>query len=128
MIAASEHVAALQGHGFDRKATQVVPVDGQGLVDLAALEPMLEGLPDEAQALVCIHGANNETGVLQPIEAIAVLCERYQALYVCDLVQWAGRLPLGHARPHALVVSAPQGRWAGGCRRDPVYDHRCACI
>jgi cysteine desulfurase len=123
LIAASDHVAGLQGHGFDSAATQVLPVDEQGLVDLAALESALAGLPEDAQALVCIHGANNETGVIQPVEAITVLCERYQALFVCDLVQWVGRLPLGNARPHALVVSAHKVGGPAGIGAI-LYDHR----
>lgn len=103
-IAPTEHVAALQGHGFD--AAHCLPVSSDGLVDCKALTQALQALPDTAQAMVCVHGANNETGVLQPIEEIAMLCDVHQALFVCDLVQWAGRLPLGDARPAAFVVSA----------------------
>jgi cysteine desulfurase len=83
-------------------------------------------LPQDAQAIVCVHGANNETGVLQPIDAIASLCDVHQALFVCDLVQWAGRLPLRDARPAAIIVSAhklggPAG--IGAILYDPMRLH-----
>lgn len=106
LIAPTEHVAALQGHGFDEAATTYLSVNQDGVIDAQALATKLSALPDDAQAIVCVHGANNETGVRQPIEEIAALCDVHQALFVCDLVQWAGRLPLGDARPAAIIVSA----------------------
>jgi len=125
-IAPTEHVAALQGHGFGEAATTVLSVDTHGRVDVQALTSVLSSLPDDAQALVCVHGANNETGVLQPIEEIATLCDVHQALFVCDLVQWAGRLPLGNLRPAAIMVSAhklggPAG--VGAIIYDPMRLH-----
>ncbi|MEO0385397.1 MAG: cysteine desulfurase family protein [Pseudomonadota bacterium] len=126
IIALTEHVTALQGHGFGEAATTVFSVDTHGRVDVQAFAASLSSLPDDAQALVCVHGANNETGVLQPIEEIATLCDVHRALFVCDLVQWAGRLPLGDARPAATVLSAhklggPAG--VGAIMYDPMRLH-----
>lgn len=126
LIAPTEHVAALQGHGFGEAATTVLSVDKHGRLDVQALGESLAALPDDVQALVCVHGANNETGVLQPIEEIAALCDVHQALFVCDLVQWAGRLPIGDARPAAIMVSAhklggPAG--VGAIIYDPMRLH-----
>lgn len=104
-IATSEHVAALQGHGFDSDTVTQLAVDGDGLVHLDALKARLDAMPDNERALVCVHGANNETGVLQPIEAISTLCDTYGALFVCDMVQMAGRQPLGDALPAIAIVS-----------------------
>ena len=42
-------------------------VDDNGIVDLDSLETMLSKGP----ALVCVMFANNETGVIQPIEKTA---------------------------------------------------------
>jgi cysteine desulfurase len=105
-IAPTDHVAALQGHCFEKAATTLLPVGADGVVDTQALTKALSVLPQDAQAIVCVHGANNETGVLQPIDAIAALCDVHQALFVCDLVQWAGRLSLRDAQPTAIIVSA----------------------
>ncbi|MEQ8657971.1 MAG: cysteine desulfurase family protein [Hyphomicrobiales bacterium] len=125
-IAPTEHVAALQGHGFDDAETTVLSIESDGRVDMQAFGKALSALPEDAQALVCVHGANNETGVLQPIEEIAARCDVHQALFVCDLVQWAGRLPMGDARPAAMVVSAhklggPAG--VGAIIYDPMRLH-----
>lgn len=110
-IATSEHVAALQGHGFAAQAVTTLDVDADGLVQLDALKAHLEAMPDSERALVCVHAANNETGVLQPIEAISTLCDVYGALFVCDMVQLAGRMPLGDAQPAIAIVS---GHKVGG--------------
>jgi cysteine desulfurase len=125
-MAPTEHVAALQGHGFDESAVIALPVDANGQVVPVMLGETLSTLPGDAQAMVCVQGANNETGVLQPIEEIATLCDVHQALFVCDLVQWAGKRRLSDARPAALVVSAhklggPAG--VGAIIYDPMRLH-----
>ncbi len=69
----------------------VVPVHANGLIDLKALATILE---DGAPALVCVMLANNETGTIQPIAEIAVLCRAHGALLHVDAVQAAGRMPI----------------------------------
>lgn len=85
LIGATEHDAvraACRDH-------EVIPVDMDGVVDLAALERMLgAGEP----ALVCLMLANNETGTLQPIRDAAALCRRYGARLHVDAVPAAGRM------------------------------------
>lgn len=69
----------------------MLPVDGNGIADLAALARLLgEGPP----ALVCLMLANNETGVLHPVAEAAALCRAHGARLHVDAVQAAGRLPL----------------------------------
>ncbi len=126
LIAESDHVASLHGHGFADNAVIKLTVDASGVLDIATLKTALESLPEGTQAVVAVHAANNETGVLQPIEAISTLCDLHQALFVCDLVQWAGRLPLNDARPAAIIVSAhklggPAG--VGALIYDPMRLH-----
>lgn len=69
---------------------EVIPVDQDGIIDLAALEVALDGPP----ALVCLMLANNETGTIQPVAAAAELCRRQGALLHVDAVQAAGRIPV----------------------------------
>ena len=66
----------------------ILPVDANGVADLAALP----GLLAEGPALVCLMLANNETGVLHPIGAAAALCRAAGARLHVDAVQAAGRM------------------------------------
>jgi cysteine desulfurase len=66
-----------------------VPVDADGVMDLAALE---KGLSAGDVALVCLMHANNETGVIQPVREAADLAHRHGALLYCDAVQTVGHL------------------------------------
>ncbi len=68
----------------------VLPVLPDGTLDLDGLESALAA--PGAPALVCLMHANNETGVLHPVEAAAALCRRHGALLHVDAVQSAGRL------------------------------------
>ena len=70
------------------------PVDGQGVVDLAALEAALAAAVAAGRPyrLVALMLANNETGVLQPVAAAAALAHRYGALLHGDAVQAVGRI------------------------------------
>src|SRR5262249_30283871 len=70
---------------------EIVPVDNEGVVDLAALERMLAS---GESALVSVMFANNETGVLQPIAEVARLARQARALMHCDAVQGAGKRPV----------------------------------
>ncbi len=90
--------AALEARGW---AWTRVAVDGGGRVEAAAVEAALR--PDTA--LVSVIWANNETGVVQPVEAIA---ERVRArgipLHV-DATQAVGKLPVDLERVPADLVS-----------------------
>ena len=87
LVGATEHPAVLSAApGATR-----LPVHADGTIDLDALEAALAA---GGPALVCLMAANNETGVLHPIEAAAALCRHHGALLHVDAVQAAGRTPL----------------------------------
>jgi cysteine desulfurase len=65
-------------------------VDSQGRLDLAELEAAL----DQGPALVSVMWANNETGVIFPIEKIAPMVKAKGAILHCDAVQAAGKIPI----------------------------------
>ncbi|MFS8841049.1 cysteine desulfurase NifS [Synechococcus sp. W55.2] len=65
-------------------------VDEQGRLDLLELEAALTG----NTALVSCMAANNETGVLFPIEAVGSLARSYGAVVHVDAVQAVGKIPL----------------------------------
>ncbi|MBO1075337.1 cysteine desulfurase family protein [Roseomonas marmotae] len=87
LVGATEHPAVLRA----APDAGLLPVLPDGQLDLNALEAALaEGPP----ALVCVMAANNETGVLHPLQDVMLLCQRHGALLHVDAVQAAGRLPL----------------------------------
>lgn len=74
--------------GFD---VREIEVDHDGLVNLYHAQEVI----DEKTALVSVQAANNETGVLQPVEELAELAHSCGALFHCDAAQWFGKLPPG---------------------------------
>ena len=71
-------------------AVTFLRVDRDGTVDLAELEAALR--PETA--LVSIMWANNETGVLFPVEKIAEICRQRDVLFHTDAVQAVGKIPI----------------------------------
>ncbi|MBO0921724.1 cysteine desulfurase [Cellulomonas sp. zg-ZUI222] len=90
----------------------LLPVDGEGRVDLDALRAELEEHGD-AVALVSVMWANNEVGTLQPLEQVVGLAHRYGVPVHADAVQAVGQVPvdLRASGVDALTVS---GHKVGG--------------
>ena len=65
-----------------------LPVDREGLLKLADLE---SSITDET-AIVSLMWANNETGVVFPVEKIAQVCKSRGVLFHCDAVQATGKV------------------------------------
>lgn len=90
---ATEHPAVLEtvqwlgGQGFE---TVILPVDGQGLLDLTVLEAAL----DAGTLLVSVMAVNNEIGAVQPLAEVAELCRKAGAFLHTDATQAAGRMPV----------------------------------
>ncbi len=72
-----------------------IPVSADGVVDLAALEDLLEAPPQAA--FVSVMLANNETGVIQPVADVVALAHARGALVHCDAVQAAGKMAIDFA-------------------------------
>lgn len=87
-------VTAVEHDSVRRAAPQaeVLPVDAEGVVDLAALEAALAASAEPA--LMAVMLANNETGVLQPIGDVVRLARAAGALVHCDAVQGVGKVPV----------------------------------
>jgi len=67
-----------------------IPVDGRGLVDPADVKRALR--PNTK--LITIMMANNETGILQPVEEIGAIATEADVYFHTDGVQAAGKVPL----------------------------------
>ncbi len=74
----------------NRVDLQVAGVDQEGLVDPDAVEALL----GDETVLVSVMHANNETGVVQPLERIGALCRERGIPFHSDTVQSVGKLPL----------------------------------
>jgi len=95
IVSATEHPCVLGGGRFASETVTTVGVDCNGVIDLAALEHALSDHDSaDGLALVAIHAANNETGVIQPVDEIARLAKTYGAVLVVDAVQAFGRIPI----------------------------------
>lgn len=81
--------------------TTFVPVDRQGRLDMDYFQAHLS----EDTAIVSIMWANNETGVIFPIEEIAAATRKHGILFHTDAVQAVGKIPIDLARTPIDMLS-----------------------
>lgn len=123
LVAAGDHVitSSIEHHavlhatkraGESGCEVTVLPVDGRGLVDPADVRRARR--PNTR--LISVMMANNETGVLQPVEEIGKIAAEARTYFHTDAVQAAGKVPIDVQRIgcHVLSISghkmhAPQG-------------------
>src|SRR5690606_31684973 len=104
--------AAAQVEAASGRAVRVIPVDRRGVVDLDAAQEMIAG-EGPRPGLVSVMAANNETGVVQPIEAIARICHAAGVPLHVDAVQVIGKLPFSFARCGAASASIAPHKFHG---------------
>jgi cysteine desulfurase len=93
ITSAVEHSSILNHHqALEREGYRIscLPVDCDGLLNLADVENALS----DQTAVVSLMWANNETGVLFPVQEIAELCRKCEVLFHCDAVQAAGKVEI----------------------------------
>lgn len=93
ITSSTEHKAVLSScQAVEKEGIQVsyLKVNKFGVIDLEELKNTIT----DKTVLISIMAANNETGVLQPIEEIAKICMVNDILFFCDATQWIGKLPL----------------------------------
>ena len=101
----TEHKAVLDTcEAIERGGAEVtrLPVDLDGRVSAADVEAALR----DDTVLVAVMWANNETGVVQPVEAISEVVREHGALFLTDATQAVGKLPVSVAPADVLVASA----------------------
>jgi cysteine desulfurase len=93
ITAVTEHKAVLDTcKRLEKQGYRVtyLPVQADGLISLDDLKRAI----DEKTILVSIMAANNEIGVLQPIDEIGAICKERGVLFHTDAVQAAGKVPI----------------------------------
>jgi cysteine desulfurase len=106
-ISAVEHASLRAAAGLAERAgwgVDTLAVDGEGRVEIGAAEDLL----GPRTRLVSVMAANNETGVLQDVPAIAARARAQGALMHCDAAQAAGKIPvdLRASGAHLMSLSA----------------------
>lgn len=106
IASAGEHSCVLKGHRFPASAFETAPLRADGRIDLDALRQAIAR--DRGPVMLALQGANNETGVIQPVAEAAALVHAAGGVVVCDAVQLAGRAPCSAAALGAdfLIFSA----------------------
>jgi cysteine desulfurase len=91
ICSAIEHRAVLraaQAAESEGSPLRLIPVDGDGVIHLNALDDALDG----SVAVVSVMWANNEVGSVQPIAAVAERCAAAGAVFHTDAIQAFGKL------------------------------------
>jgi cysteine desulfurase len=86
-----------------------LPVQKDGLIDLNQLK---DAMCDET-ILVSIMAANNEIGILQPIQEIGQLCHDKGVLFHSDAVQAAGKVPFNVIENNVDLASVSAHKFYG---------------
>ncbi len=104
ITAVTEHKAVLdtckrlEKYGY---RVTYLPVMKDGLIDLDDLKRAM----DDKTILVTIMTANNEIGVIQPIEEIGKLCRERGVIFHTDAVQAVGKIPFDVNKQNVDVAS-----------------------
>jgi cysteine desulfurase len=90
---ATEHHAVLDScRHIEKSGGEItfLPVDGEGLVDLGVLESSIR----PSTILIAVMYANNELGLIQPVQRIAEIARKHRILFFSDATQAIGKIPV----------------------------------
>ncbi len=112
ITAVTEHKAVLdtckrlEKYGY---RVTYLPVQKDGLVDLDDLKRAM----DDKTILVTIMYANNEIGVIQPVEEIGKLCHEKGVIFHTDAVQAIGKVPVNVVKQNIDIASISGHKFYG---------------
>jgi cysteine desulfurase len=93
ITARTEHKAVLDTcKHIEKMGGEVTYLDVKydAMIDLAELEAAIR----PTTVMISIMFANNETGVIQPMKEIGQICEKHGVLFMSDITQAAGKIPV----------------------------------
>jgi cysteine desulfurase len=111
-VSAVEHPSVLKGGQFASADVEILPVGPDGVLDVeTAAERFRQhgGAPFMASLML----ANNETGVIQPVERFAAIVHEHGGVLHCDAVQAAGKLALDAVMRSADLVTLSAHKFGG---------------
>jgi cysteine desulfurase len=89
IVSATEHPCVAEAANVSGVPVEILPVDADGVVDLTWLAGALHR---PGRALVAIHHANNESGVIQPIAEASLMVQAAGGWLHVDAIQSAGKI------------------------------------
>lgn len=113
-----EHPSVVAPVLASQARTLELPVGQSGRIDVARLDAWLAAHHERlsqapGRTLLALQSANNETGVIQPLQDAADLAAAHGLVVMTDAVQVAGRLPLEFGRS-SLTFMTISGHKLGG--------------
>ena len=116
VVSAIEHHAVLSAAerlGKEGFAVRYLPVNAAGAVEAEEIEKAV----NDKTAIVALMAANNETGVLQPIDVAEKVAHRNGALFFTDAVQYAPYMPIDVKKINADMLAFSAHKFYGpkGC-------------
>ncbi len=107
-VSAVEHSCIRQAAMASGLPVEFIPVTANGVIDLDVLQMHLDDLSHEACPLLALMAANNETGVIQPVQKATRMMYTANGHIHVDAVQAFGKMPVNLAvmGVDSLAVSA----------------------
>jgi cysteine desulfurase len=101
---ATEHKAVLDTCKHLEKLSAAItylPVNNEGLINIDELEDNIK----PSTILIAVMYANNEIGVIQPIQKIAAIARQHNILFFCDAAQATGKIPVDVIKDDISLLS-----------------------
>ncbi|GAB4524995.1 MAG: cysteine desulfurase family protein [Amphiplicatus sp.] len=114
-VSAIEHAAVSANAASAGVPVETIPARPSGVVDLDWLEDRLkdDDAAREGGFLVCVMLANNETGVIQPVEEAARIAHERGGLLFVDAAQAAGKIPVNFVMSGADMMAVTGHKFGG---------------